>query len=81
MLGDDRTFDNGAPLFDTARKVVGDNVINTSHSRHRRQRRLIDATFLRRRMPRCAATMAAEFDAAMLTTLAAPRIRGRRPHR
>lgn len=64
MLGDDQTFDKGGPLFDTARKVVGDNVITTSHSRHRRQRRLINTAFLRRRMPGYAATMAAEFDAA-----------------
>jgi pentalenene oxygenase len=64
MLSDDRTFDKGGPLFDVARKVVGDNVITAPYSRHRRQRRLIRPAFLRHRLAGYAVAMVAVSDAA-----------------
>ncbi|WP_416562329.1 cytochrome P450 [Nocardia testacea] len=63
VLRDDRTFDKGGPLFDTARKVVGDNVITCPHHRHRRQRSLIQPTFGRARLTNYGRAMTAEADA------------------
>ncbi|MFE7743890.1 cytochrome P450 [Nocardia sp. NPDC057455] len=63
VLRDDRTFDKGGPLFDIARKVVGDNVITCPHSMHRRQRHLIQPTFSRSRLANYGRAMTAEADA------------------
>lgn len=63
VLRDDRTFDKGGPLFDTARKVVGDNVITCPHRMHRRQRSLIQPTFARARLANYGRAMTAEADA------------------
>ncbi|MEV0106501.1 cytochrome P450 [Nocardia sp. NPDC050799] len=63
VLRDDRTFDKGGPLFDTARKVVGDNVITCPHRMHRRQRSLIRPTFGRARLANYGRAMTAEADA------------------
>ncbi|MCX0274888.1 cytochrome P450 [Nocardia zapadnayensis] len=63
VLRDDRTFDKGGPLFDTARKVVGDNVITCPHRIHRRQRSLIQPTFGRARLANYGRAMTAEADA------------------
>ncbi|MGW6331508.1 cytochrome P450 [Nocardia rhamnosiphila] len=63
LLRDDRTFDKGGPLFDTARKVVGDNVITCPHRMHRRQRSLIRPTFGRARLANYGRAMTAEADA------------------
>jgi cytochrome P450 len=63
VLSNDRIFDKGGPLFDVARKVVGDNVITTPHDRHRRQRRLIQPAFHRGRLAAYATAMSAEIDA------------------
>ncbi|MFI2228760.1 cytochrome P450 [Nocardia testacea] len=63
VLRDDRTFDKGGPLFDTARKVVGENVITCPHPMHRRQRSLIRPTFGRARLANYGRAMTAEADA------------------
>ncbi|MET8797663.1 cytochrome P450 [Nocardia sp. NPDC004568] len=63
VLRDDHTFDKGGPLFDTAREVVGDNVITCPHSMHRRQRRLIQPTFGHSRLGNYGRAMTAEADA------------------
>lgn len=63
VLRDDRTFDKGGPLFDVARKVVGDNVITCPHSMHRRQRGSIRPTFSRSRLAHYGRAMTAEIDA------------------
>ncbi|MEU2123655.1 cytochrome P450 [Nocardia niwae] len=63
VLRDDRTFDKGGPLFDIARKAVGDNVITCPHSTHRRQRHLIQPTFSRSRLENYGRAMTAEADA------------------
>ncbi|MGK8488448.1 cytochrome P450 [Nocardia asiatica] len=63
VLRDDRTFDKGGPLFDIARKVVGDNVITCPHRTHRRQRHLVQPTFSRSRLAHYGRAMTAEADA------------------
>ncbi|MEV3964520.1 hypothetical protein AB0M34_27160 [Nocardia sp. NPDC050193] len=63
VLPDDRTFDKGGPLFDTARKGVGDNVITGPHRRNRRQRSLLRPTFGRARLANYGRAMTAEADA------------------
>jgi cytochrome P450 len=63
VLSNDRIFDKGGPLFDVARKVLGDNVITTPHEQHRRQRRLIQPAFHRGRLEGYADAMSAEIDA------------------
>jgi cytochrome P450 len=60
VLSNDRIFGKGGPLFDVARKVVGDNVITTPHDRHRR---LIQPAFHRGRLEGYAGAMSAEIDA------------------
>lgn len=62
VLRDDRTFDKGGPLFDVARRVVGNNAITCPHDLHRRQRRLIQPTFHHRRITTYAAAMSNEID-------------------
>ncbi|WP_280257238.1 cytochrome P450 [Nocardia wallacei] len=63
LLRDDRTFDKGGPLFDVARRIVGDNVITTGHAGHRQQRRRIQPALHRARLPGYAAAIATEIDA------------------
>ncbi|MFE9575247.1 cytochrome P450 [Nocardia sp. NPDC006044] len=63
VLRDDRVFDKGGPLFEVARRVVGDNVITVPHDEHRNRRRRIQASFHRTRLPGYARAMSVEIDA------------------
>ncbi|MCP3819385.1 cytochrome P450 [Streptomyces sp. A3M-1-3] len=64
VLTDDRTFDKAGGLFERdGRAALGDGLATCPHSRHRRQRRLIQPAFHRSRMPGYAATMAEQADA------------------
>lgn len=45
VLRNDRIFDKGGPQFDRAREVLGDGLATCPHSRHRRQRRLVQPAF------------------------------------
>ncbi|BCK56272.1 cytochrome P450 [Nocardia wallacei] len=60
VLQDDRVFDKGGVLFDRAREVFGMNLVTCPHSRHRRQRRLVQPAFHSARLPGYAKTMANE---------------------
>lgn len=57
VLLDDRTFDKGGVIFDTAREVLGNGLGTCPHSDHRRQRRLIQPAFHPTRLPRYAEVM------------------------
>jgi cytochrome P450 len=64
VLADDRTFDKAGGLFDRdGRAALGDGLATCPHSRHRRQRRLIQPAFHRSRLPGYATTMAEQADA------------------
>lgn len=63
VLVDDRTFDKGGPMFIRLREVLGDGLVTCPHSRHRRQRRLIQPGFHRDRLPSYARAMTANIDA------------------
>jgi cytochrome P450 len=63
VLIDDRTFDKGGPLFSRLREVLGDGLATCPHSRHRRQRRLVQPSFHHQRLPGYAKTMTANIDA------------------
>ncbi|MFI6876217.1 cytochrome P450 [Streptomyces sp. NPDC050400] len=63
VLVDDRTFDKGGLLFDRARESVGDGLGTCPHSRHRRQRRLVQPAFHVSRMPGYAEMMTARITA------------------
>lgn len=58
VLRDDRTFDKGGLLSDRSREAAGDGLITCPHSRHRRQRRLVQPAFRPDRMPGYAHVMA-----------------------
>lgn len=57
VLLDDRTFDKGGLLFDRLREVLGDGLGTCPHSRHRRQRRLMQPAFHPNRLPGYAQAM------------------------
>ncbi|GAA2881534.1 cytochrome P450 [Streptosporangium fragile] len=61
-LRDDRTFDKIGGIFDQTRSVLGDGLSNCPHHLHRRQRRLLQPTFHRFRMPGYAQTMTGLID-------------------
>jgi cytochrome P450 len=65
VLHDDRTFDKGGPIFDRGREVLGDGLVTCLHSRHRRQRRLVQPAFRPDRI-RGYATAMAESIAAVI---------------
>ena len=50
MLLDARTFDKGGPLIDKTRRLVGDGLVNSLYTPHRRQRRLMQPAFHRDRI-------------------------------
>ncbi|WP_217547977.1 cytochrome P450 [Streptomyces sp. GbtcB6] len=62
VLLDDRTFDKGGVIFEKAREFVGNGLVSCPHADHRRQRRLIQPTFHRDRMPAYAAVMSDHID-------------------
>ncbi|RSS76845.1 cytochrome P450, partial [Streptomyces sp. WAC06614] len=51
VLRNDRVFDKGGQLFDRYRESLGDGLGTCPHSRHRRQRRLVQPAFHPDRMP------------------------------
>jgi cytochrome P450 len=57
VLLDDRTYDKGGPLYDRLRDVGRDGLAVCPHSRHRRQRRLVQPAFHADRLPGYAETM------------------------
>ncbi|MFI6211385.1 cytochrome P450 [Nocardia brasiliensis] len=63
VLADDKTFDKGGQLYQRFQELAGDNVGACSHSRHRRQRRLVQPAFHPGRMPAYAQVMVEQFDA------------------
>ncbi|WP_189382388.1 cytochrome P450 [Streptosporangium nondiastaticum] len=62
VLVDDQTFDKGGPVIDAVRELVGDGLGTCAHTAHRRQRRLTQPAFHRRRFPGYTAVMADEVD-------------------
>ncbi|MER5888655.1 cytochrome P450 [Streptomyces sp. NPDC001941] len=57
MLRDDRTFDKGGVMYDRIREITGNGVSACPHADHRRQRRLIQPSFQRDRIPTYMPTM------------------------
>jgi pentalenene oxygenase len=51
LLLDDATFDKGGPLFDRVREALGNGLLTCPHADHRRQRRLLQPSFHRARLP------------------------------
>ncbi|MFE5518476.1 cytochrome P450 [Streptomyces virginiae] len=51
VLRNDRVFDKGGQMFDRYRESLGDGLGTCPHSRHRRQRRLVQPAFHPDRMP------------------------------
>lgn len=60
VLRNDRVFDKGGPVMDKLREVVGDGLGTCPHSKHRRQRRLVQPAFHRNRMPGYAQVMSTQ---------------------
>ncbi|MUN39626.1 cytochrome P450 [Actinomadura litoris] len=63
VLRDDRTFDKGGPVFARLGEAVGDGLATCPHSRHRRQRRLVQPAFHPGRLPGYAEVMTGRIDA------------------
>jgi cytochrome P450 len=63
VLVDDRLYDKGGPVFESAREVIGNGLASCPHSEHRRQRRLLTPIFHGARNPDYARTMTAEITA------------------
>ena len=63
VVRNDRIFDKGGLFFDQAREALGDGLITCPHSRHRRQRRMLQPAFHPTRMPGYAHAMATEITA------------------
>jgi pentalenene oxygenase len=63
VLREDKLFDKGGTLFDRIRDWLGDGLGTCPHSRHRRQRRLIQPAFHHTRMPAYGETMTCQIDA------------------
>ncbi|QBS45563.1 cytochrome P450 [Nocardia sp. CS682] len=57
VLLEDHLYDKGGPIFERDREVVGDGVATCPHSRHRRQRRLVQSAFHPDRLPGYAQAM------------------------
>jgi cytochrome P450 len=60
VLNDDRTFDKGGPGIASGRELFGDGLAVCPHSRHRRQRRLVQPAFHPARFSAYAEVMTAE---------------------
>jgi cytochrome P450 len=60
LLRDDRTYDKGGPFITVVRDIAGENLVGCPHSRHRRQRRLLQPAFHQNRLPEYSKTMAAQ---------------------
>ncbi|MDT7802697.1 MAG: hypothetical protein QOI78_6130 [Actinomycetota bacterium] len=63
VLREDKVFDKGGTLFDRIRDWLGDGLGTCPHSRHRRQRRLIQPAFHHTRMPAYGELMTRQIDA------------------
>ncbi|MGW7440223.1 cytochrome P450 [Streptomyces sp. NPDC054849] len=57
VFADSRTFDNGGPLFDRLREVLGNSLATSRYHDHRRLRRLVQPAFRPPCMARYAPTM------------------------
>lgn len=64
VLASDRRFDKGGPMFESLRNLVGDGLASCPHSRHRRQRRLMQPAFHPDRLPGYARAMSEQIDEA-----------------
>ncbi|WP_307531053.1 cytochrome P450 [Streptomyces umbrinus] len=62
MLLQPRIFDKGGPLFETARRLVGNGLVASLWEEHRRQRRMVQPSFHQARMPKYAELMLKEID-------------------
>ncbi|WP_043267754.1 cytochrome P450 [Streptomyces sp. CT34] len=51
VLREDQTFDKGGPFMDQFKEMIGDGLPVCPHSRHRRQRRLVQPVFHSGRLP------------------------------
>jgi cytochrome P450 len=61
-LIEDRIFDKGGPLYDSAREVLRDGLVTCPHSVHRRLRRLTQPAFHAARLPGYAQAMTTCID-------------------
>jgi pentalenene oxygenase len=64
ILVEDRVFDKGGPLMDTARDAVGNGLATCPHHDHRRKRRLTQPAFGQAALARYSAVMSSEVAAA-----------------
>lgn len=62
VLRDDRTFDKGGYLFDRIRETGGNGLVSCAHRDHRRQRRLVQPSFHRDRLPGYVGLMSRQID-------------------
>ncbi|GGV58737.1 cytochrome P450 [Streptomyces longisporoflavus] len=67
VLHDARTFDKGGPLFEKARLLVGDGLVSSDFTTHRRQRLLLQPAFHTARLPGYQQLMARQVDATLAT--------------
>lgn len=63
VLLDDRTYDKGGQIIELGREVLGDGLATCPHSRHRKQRRLIQPAFHPTRIVSYVPVMAAQISA------------------
>jgi pentalenene oxygenase len=57
VLVQDRIFDKGGPLFERAREIIGNGIVTSPSTEHRRQRRLFQPAFHHTRLPAYAQIM------------------------
>ncbi len=62
VLRDDRTFDKGGYLYDRIRETGGNGLVSCAHRDHRRQRRLVQPSFHRDRLPGYLQVMSKQID-------------------
>ncbi|MFJ4188259.1 cytochrome P450 [Kitasatospora sp. NPDC089509] len=65
LLTHDRAFDKGGPLYERMRELAGNGLATCPAADHRRQRRLIQPTFHRSRLPLYARTMTDRIEAGL----------------
>jgi pentalenene oxygenase len=58
VLMDSATFDKGGPVFEKARYVLGNGLASCPHAEHGRQRKLVQPSFHKSRLPRYGEVMA-----------------------
>ncbi|WP_324192474.1 cytochrome P450 [Nocardia transvalensis] len=64
VLRHDRIFDKaGGTLFEQGVRALGDGLVTCPHSRHRRQRRMLQPAFHKSRLPAYAESISAQIDA------------------